>query len=250
MAANHHHSHSVIETATGCSERWQLDCTAVRSLFRHRRAEAQRADVRTPAPLSRPIQENETMSMATTSHLEIAPPRPLSVRLALAAACAALADWLFYGWPTGISLALFFGVLGVIAIASNGARAPRRVQIVMTALFVAGLVALIEDVDVLSATWSALATALFITVLTAQETSSWQRHLFDAATAPLRGPYQLGADLFSEFDRLKRNLPAWLRIDSIRLQNWRAWEFRAWRLQRYLANNPQTPPIPSDADKG
>ncbi|MGA2287697.1 MAG: hypothetical protein ABSG20_04490, partial [Bradyrhizobium sp.] len=77
-----------------------------------------------------------------------------------------------------------------------------------------------------------------------------QRHLFDAATAPLRGPYQLGADLFSEFDRLKRNLPAWLRIDSIRLQNWRAWEFRAWRLQRYLANNPQTPPIPSDADKG
>jgi hypothetical protein len=172
------------------------------------------------------------------------------VRLALAAACAALADWLFYGWPTGISLALFFGVLGVIAIASNGARAPRRVQIVMTALFVAGLVALIEDVDVLSATWSALATALFITVLTAQETSSWQRHLFDAATAPLRGPYQLGADLFSEFDRLKRNQPAWLRIDSIRPQNWRAWGLRAWRLQRYLANNHQTPPIPSDADKG
>ena len=32
--------------------------------------------------------------------------------------------------------------------------------------------------------------------------------------------------------------------------NWRAWGFRTWRLQRYLANNPDTPPNPSDGGKG
>jgi Domain of unknown function (DUF4173) len=35
-----------------------------------------------------------------------------------------------------------------------------------------------------------------------------------------------------------------------RPQNWRAWSFRAWRLQRYLANNPTTPPSPNDNGRG
>ena len=65
------------------------------------------------------------MSIATTSDLEIAPARPLLMPLASAAACVALADWLFYGWQIGISLALFLGVLGVVAVAGNGVRATR-----------------------------------------------------------------------------------------------------------------------------
>jgi uncharacterized protein DUF4153 len=32
--------------------------------------------------------------------------------------------------------------------------------------------------------------------------------------------------------------------------NWRAWGFRAWRLERYLSNNPDTPSNPSKSDKG
>jgi hypothetical protein len=35
-----------------------------------------------------------------------------------------------------------------------------------------------------------------------------------------------------------------------RPENWRAWSFRAWRLRRYLANNPHTPPTLSNNDKG
>ena len=35
-----------------------------------------------------------------------------------------------------------------------------------------------------------------------------------------------------------------------RLENWRAWGFRTWRLQRYLANNPSSPPVPVDSGKG
>jgi hypothetical protein len=35
-----------------------------------------------------------------------------------------------------------------------------------------------------------------------------------------------------------------------RAENWRAWSFRAWRLNRYLANNPDTPSNLSKSDKG
>jgi hypothetical protein len=35
-----------------------------------------------------------------------------------------------------------------------------------------------------------------------------------------------------------------------RLENWRAWGFRTWRLQRYLANNPSTSSTPVDGGKG
>jgi hypothetical protein len=35
-----------------------------------------------------------------------------------------------------------------------------------------------------------------------------------------------------------------------RSANWRAWGFRTWRLERYLANNPLTPPSPSESSKG
>ena len=47
-------------------------------------------------------------------------------------------------------------------------RAPRRVQIAMAAIFVAGLLALIEEVNALSVTVAALATALFVIVVTAR----------------------------------------------------------------------------------
>src|SRR5437764_11320874 len=120
------------------------------------------------------------MSIATASHLEIVPGRPLMLPLVAAVVCVALADWLFYGWQIGISLALFFAVLGVVAVAGNGVHAPRKVRIVMAALFVAGLLALVEDVNVLSAIVSALGTALFVIIVTASEISSWQRNLLEA----------------------------------------------------------------------
>ena len=60
------------------------------------------------------------MSIAAASDFEIAPApaRPLLTPLMLAIACVGLADWLFYGWQIGISLALFLGVLGVVAMNS------------------------------------------------------------------------------------------------------------------------------------
>jgi hypothetical protein len=157
------------------------------------------------------------MSIAAASDLEIAPAptRPLLTPLMLAIACVALADWLFYGWEIGISLALFLGVLGVVAAACNGVCATRRTQFIMTAIFIAGLAALIEDVNFLSVIVSSLATAMFIIVLTARETSSWKRNLFEAVTTPFRGPFQFVRDLFGGLRLLKRQTPQWLRIGSL-----------------------------------
>ena len=150
------------------------------------------------------------MSIATTSDFEIAPARPLVTPLVLAAGCVALADWLFYGWQTGISLALFLGVLGAAAVVSNRVYATRKIQIIMTAVFVAGLVALIEDIDFLSVVVSTLATAMFVIVLTDRETLSWQRRLFEAVTIPLRGPLQLARDLFGALRHMKARTLGWL----------------------------------------
>jgi hypothetical protein len=155
------------------------------------------------------------MSIAATSDLEIAPARPLSMPLVSAIACVALADWLFYGWEVGISLALFFAVLGVVAVAGNGVYAARERQIVMAAMFAAGLLALIEDVNILSVIVGALATALLVIVITARETSSWQRDLFEAAIAPVRGPFQLAGDLFGALQLMKQQVPDWLRMGSL-----------------------------------
>jgi len=150
------------------------------------------------------------MSIATTTDFEIAAARPLATPLVLAAGCVALADWLFYGWQIGISLALFLGVLGVVAAARHRVVVARKPRIIMTAAFIAGLVAAIEDINFLSVVVSTLATALFVIILTARETLSWQWRLFEAAMIPLRGPFQLAGDLFGALRHMKTWTPEWL----------------------------------------
>jgi hypothetical protein len=150
------------------------------------------------------------MSIEATSELASAPAHPRLLPLAAAAACAALADWLFFGWQIGISLALFFAVIGIVAAAVNDIHAQRHVQIVMTSVFVAGLLALVEEVGTLSVILSALSTASFVIVMTAAEASSWQRQLLQAALVPLRGPFQLLGDIIGALRHMKRWTPEWL----------------------------------------
>jgi Domain of unknown function (DUF4173) len=150
------------------------------------------------------------MSIEAVSELDSTPSHPLMLPLAAAIACAALADWLFLGWPVGISLALFFAVIGGVAVAINGVRAQRHLQIIMTSVFVAGLLALVEEVSTLSVILSALATASFVIVMTAPEPSSWQRQLLQAALVPLRGPFQLVGDIIGALRHMKAWTPEWL----------------------------------------
>ena len=69
----------------------------------------------------------------------------------------------------------------------------------------------------------------------------------------------LGPQALPAIEAHIKEIPALLPIASryrdgletrIHQANWRAWGFRTWRLQRYLANNPVTPPNPSDSGKG
>jgi hypothetical protein len=156
------------------------------------------------------------MSIAATTNSEPAPLNPVLLRITAGIACVALADWLFFGWAVGISLALFLAGLGVVAVAINGVRAPWRSQIIMTAIFIAGLITLVEDVGILSVIASVLATCAFVIVMTARDAVSWQRTLFEAATVPLRGPFQLVGDFIETASRLTMtNMPEWLRPGSL-----------------------------------
>lgn len=168
------------------------------------------------------------MSIAATADFKPVSPNPLILRLAVAAACIALADWLLIGlpinswnwpsegWQIGISLPLFLGPFGIIATACNGVFAARKLQIIMGMVFVAGLLALAEDLDFLSLVVGTLATAMFVIVMTARETSSWQRQLFEAATIPFRGPFRLVGDIFGALRQVKTrtlwlgSLVAWI----------------------------------------
>lgn len=154
--------------------------------------------------------EHAGQTRCQSAALEIAPPRPLLTPLVSAVARVALADWLFYDSDVGISLALFLGVLGIVGVAGNHVHATRNTQIVMTAMFVAGLLAVIEDVNLLSVLLSTLATALFVNVMTAPARSSWQLLLFEAMTVPLRGPFRLAGDLFGALRHMKSWTPEWL----------------------------------------
>jgi len=150
------------------------------------------------------------MSIAATTNSEPARSNPLILPLIAATGCAALADWLFYGWWVGISLALFYGVISAVAIAVNGVRAQRRVQFIMTSILLAGLIALVEQVDTLSVILASLATASFVLVMTTHEPSSWPRRLFEAATVPLRGPFKLISDCFGALRHMTTMTPGWL----------------------------------------
>jgi hypothetical protein len=156
------------------------------------------------------------MTIVATTELGHPPLNRQFIRLAAAAACTAFADWLFFGWDIGLSPALFLALLGIVAVACNGVHATRRAQIVTTFAFVAALAALIEDIDMLSVMVSTTATALFVIVMTAREASSWQQYLFEAATMPLRGPFQIVSDLLRASAQLASDrLPEWLRTRSL-----------------------------------
>jgi len=157
------------------------------------------------------------MSIATTSEPEAAPAQILTRPLILAAGCVALADWLFYGWwDLGISLPLFLGVLGTAGVASNGAHtAGRRTGIIMIAVFAAGLLALVEQVNWLSAIWAGVATAMFVVVMTAPDRAPWEQRLYEVLILPVLGPFQFATDVIWQAWQWLRRDHGWLRLDYL-----------------------------------
>ena len=150
------------------------------------------------------------MSIATTSDFEAPLTRPLTRPLGLAVGCVALADWLFYGWEVGISLALFLGVLGLAAIFSNRAQAGDTFQIAPAIGLFAGLLPLVEEFNLLSVTVATVATAMSVIVLTSPQSIPWPKQLVEVATIPFRGPYLLIKDTIGALRHMSVWTPGWL----------------------------------------
>jgi hypothetical protein len=118
-------------------------------------------------------------------------------RLALAAGAAALADWLFYNaYPLGVSVAIFLGSCGLLAVSANPVRARSRLRIgASIALFLA-LLAVVEDVSWLSFLVASGATSVFALVMVSGDFPAWPSLLRRALGLPLVGPFWLAGDAF------------------------------------------------------
>jgi hypothetical protein len=155
------------------------------------------------------------MSISTSADLDTPAAQPQLTRLVCVVACVALSDWLFHGWRVGVSLAIFLGVLGIVAIASSRIGAARTTQIAMGIVFAAVLAALIEDVSPLSVILGVFGTVFFIIVMTAPEPASWRRHLLDVVIAPFRGYFQMAVDMIALIGQAQRKIAPSLGIGSL-----------------------------------
>lgn len=125
-----------------------------------------------------------------------APMQWLARRFVLTAAAAALADWLFFDrFGLGVSLAIFLGASGLLAIVANPVRANIRLRIVAAAAFVLALLAVVENVSWLSFLVATGATLLFAQVMTSGGISVWPLQLRRALRLPFVGPFWLFGDV-------------------------------------------------------
>ena len=91
-------------------------------------------------------------SLASTIVEEIKPIGHTSIpaKVGLALVLAALADWLFYGQRIGLSLTLFAIALAGVSALFNHVSLDLRRALIGSAVLVAGLVPLIEELNTLS----------------------------------------------------------------------------------------------------
>jgi Domain of unknown function (DUF4173) len=150
------------------------------------------------------------MSIAATSDLETSLARPLLTPIACAAGCVALADWLFYGWDVGISLAVFLGALGLIAVFSNRVEIRDKARITPAIVLFAGLLPLVEEVNVLSVAVATLTTTMSVIAIISPQPASWPRQLLETVTVPFRGPFLLAKDTIGALRHMKIWTPNWI----------------------------------------
>jgi hypothetical protein len=134
----------------------------------------------------------------TTESLSLSlslPARWILRRYAMVAALVALADFLLFdAAPFGLSLALAFAACGLLATAANPVRARTRLRIAASAVFILALLALVEDISVLSFMVAALATLLFALTMVFDDFGAWPRQVWRAIRLPFVGAFWLAGD--------------------------------------------------------
>jgi hypothetical protein len=121
---------------------------------------------------------------------------PLQI-VAAAAAMTALADWLFYMHPPGISFAIFIGALCAAVLVVNPIRASRTARVAAVAILAASLLPVIEDFGFLSLVFAVAGTAAFALLSTGWPPRPAVQRLFELGWMIISGPFRLAADIGS-----------------------------------------------------
>ncbi|CAN7654222.1 DUF4173 domain-containing protein [Bosea sp. LjRoot9] len=139
-------------------------------------------------------------------------PRPrrwLQTRLGLAGGLVLLADLLFYGHELGISLAYFLAALAAASLWANPIRASGRSRALALLLLGAGLLVIVEAVDLLSSSLAILSTMIFAVMISQQRQARWQEQIREARRMLLAGAFRLLGDIgrVSRLSALRRRAP-------------------------------------------
>ncbi|MDT3684326.1 MAG: DUF4173 domain-containing protein [Pseudorhodoplanes sp.] len=122
----------------------------------------------------------------------VSPIRP--GKLAIAAAIAALADWLFYGHALGISLVLFLLALCIGAMLTNPVYATRRALLNGAVVFLLAIAPLIVETSLIGLAFAATGAAYAALIVT-HTGATWTERLIGAVALLLDGFWRIFPDL-------------------------------------------------------
>ncbi|PIS99367.1 hypothetical protein TSA1_00275 [Bradyrhizobium nitroreducens] len=153
-------------------------------------------------------------SLASTIIEEIKPIGHSSIpaKVGLALALAALADWLFYGHRIGLSLTLFAIALAAVSALFNRAALDWRRAMIGSAIFAAGLVPAMEELNTLSFLLLAASLAIALLLVTNAETTGFAERVRALRNLVLLGPFRFFLDAPQAFSAsaLTRCIAQWL----------------------------------------
>ncbi len=116
------------------------------------------------------------------------------LKLLMAIGLAALADALFYDQRLGLSVAIFAAAVVMVSLAANHALIARHRMMTASAIFIAGLLPSVEDLNLLSFLFLMLGSATTIAVLTDPQLKGLRAWLSDLRQLLVTGPLRLLPD--------------------------------------------------------
>ena len=153
-------------------------------------------------------------SLASTIAADIQPIRHSAIpaKVGLALALAALADWLFYGERIGLSLPLFAIVIAVVSMLFNHDTMDLRRALTSAAIFVAGLVPAMEELNPLSSLILVAALLISLLLATNPETTGLAERARALRNFVLLGPFRFFPDVLQVFNMsaFTRGIALWL----------------------------------------
>ncbi len=109
--------------------------------------------------------------------------------LLIALSLVALADWLFWGWDIGISLALFAAILAALAFAVQTGKRSARDGFTAIAFTTLAILPIIEQVQVLSVLMLIVGLAAYAVWLASDQVQAWGQQVKAMLKFTLAGPF-------------------------------------------------------------